>query len=57
MRRVPKTREILISADSRVGEPMELWDRLPALMQVFRPRYESLADGEEKLEIEGSLFL
>ncbi len=46
--------EVLISADSHVNEPPELWERLPAELRALRPVYEPLPDGGEIYAIEGS---
>jgi predicted TIM-barrel fold metal-dependent hydrolase len=46
--------EILISADSHVDEPDELWDRLPADLRAQRPMLESLPEGGERYTVEGS---
>jgi predicted TIM-barrel fold metal-dependent hydrolase len=46
--------EVLISADSHVAEPEELWDRLPATLRAQRPVLETLPDGGERYTIEGS---
>jgi len=46
--------EVLISADSHVDEPSELWDRLPADLRAQRPALETLPDGGERYTIEGS---
>ncbi len=37
--------EVLISADSHVNEPPELWERLPAELRALRPVQEPLPDG------------
>lgn len=49
----PKS-EVLISADSHVLEPDELWDRLPADLGAQRPTIEDLPGGGERYTIEGS---
>ncbi len=46
--------EVLISADSHVTEPAELWERLPAEMREMRPVMEALPDGGELYSIERS---
>lgn len=46
--------EVLISADSHVAEPEELWDRLPEDLRAERPVLETLPDGGERYTIEGS---
>jgi len=46
--------EVLISADSHVAEPDELWERLPAEMLEMRPVVEELPDGGELYSIEQS---
>ncbi len=46
--------EVLISADSHVNEPPELWERLPAALRALRPVLEPLPDGGEIYTIEGS---
>jgi predicted TIM-barrel fold metal-dependent hydrolase len=46
--------EILISADSHVAEPEELWDRLPVTLRAQGPALETLPDGGERYTIEGS---
>ena len=46
--------EVLISADSHVSEPAELWDRLPPDLRALRPTIEDLPDGGERYTIEGS---
>lgn len=46
--------EVLISADSHVDEPAELWDRLPRDLRAQRPVVETLPDGGERYTIEGS---
>ena len=46
--------DVLISADSHVSEPEELWDRLPADLRRHRPQLETLAGGGERYTIEGS---
>ena len=46
--------EVLISADSHVAEPAELWDRLPPDLRALRPTIEDLPDGGERYTIEGS---
>ena len=45
----------LISADSHVEEPEDLWlARLPAHLRDRAPRYEQGEDGMQRLIIEGS---
>ena len=39
--------EVLISVDSHVSEPDELWDRLPEEMRALRPLQEPLPEGGE----------
>lgn len=46
--------EVLISADSHVAEPSEIWDRLPPDLRAMRPSVEELPDGGERYTIEGS---
>jgi predicted TIM-barrel fold metal-dependent hydrolase len=46
--------EVLISVDSQVAEPTELWDRLPGGLRAQRPALETLPDGGERYTIEGS---
>ena len=49
--------EVLISADSHVAEPAEIWDRLPPDLRALRPTSENLPDGGERYTIEGSTIL
>lgn len=46
--------EVLISADSHVEEPEELWDRLPADLRAHRPTLAPLPEGGDAYTIEGS---
>ena len=46
--------EVLISADSHIAEPPELWERLPAEMRDMQPVVEELPDGGELYSIERS---
>jgi hypothetical protein len=46
--------EVLISADSHVAEPEELWERLPSTLRAQGPALETLPDGGERYTIEGS---
>ena len=43
--------ELLISVDSHVVEPDELWDCLPADLRAQRPALETLPDGGERWEV------
>ena len=45
--------EVVISVDSHVLEPDELWDELPKDLQQFRPRSEDLPGGDVVATIEG----
>ncbi len=46
--------EVLISVDSHVDEPAELWDRLPEELRAQRPVVEPLPQGGEIYTVEGS---
>jgi hypothetical protein len=46
--------EVVISVDSHVNEPEELWDALPEEMRQYRPTSEPLPDGGEIDSIEGN---
>ena len=46
--------EVVISVDSHIAEPEELWDRLPEEMQCYRSTDEVLPDGSERSSVEGA---
>ena len=51
------TNEVVISVDSHITEPEELWDRLPEEMQCYRSTDEVLPDGSERSSVEGARTL
>lgn len=50
----PCPREVVISSDSHVSEPLELWESLPEFMKVYAPDVKELPDGGEEFCLEGS---